>query len=149
MNTTNEAIAQNNKSETNRLIAEFMGAKIEIWEEVNQPYYKGTNHKGWSCGSSDRQRVEENVYNSCNFQNDWNLLMEVVEKIESLDFRFEMLSQKSNQKEGLMYCNIEIGSTSYSGADITIDSYGGKTNKIEAFYNGCVEFIKWYNEQNK
>lgn len=64
------------------------------------------------------------------FHSDWNWLMEVVEKIESLDYRFaitEFLSEVSNEK-------------------LSIKSWKEKT-KFENTYNACVEFIKWYNQQ--
>ena len=74
------------------------------------------------------------------FHKDWNWLMEVVDRIESL------LWKEDN------YFNVTIGATCYC---VIRDSFGdtieilkdGKT-KIEATYNAVVEFIKWYNEQN-
>lgn len=73
----------------------------------------------------------DNVIN-LQFNSDWNWLMEVVEKIESLGY----------------YVNI-------TGTYVSIGAIESKTNpifiekdsniKIEAVYNACVEFIKWYN----
>ena len=57
------------------------------------------------------------------FDTDWNWLMEVVEKIKQVG------------KEELKF------SIDFELAILT-------TNK-ETIYNACVEFIKWYNEQNK
>ena len=68
-----------------------------------------------------------------NFNSNWNLLMEVVEKIEMLGFIFSI---KKNW------------------AKITKDKiaivvrWEEDKNKIEAVYNASLEFIKWYN-QNK
>jgi hypothetical protein len=65
------------------------------------------------------------------FNTDWNWLMEVVEKIESLDFILP--SQEYGQYKAM---KIE---------DALTIKYKD-TTKIEAVYNACVEFIKWYNE---
>ncbi len=68
-----------------------------------------------------------------NFNSNWNLLMEVVEKIESLGFFFEI---KSNW--------VRITKK----REIIVIRWEQDKNKIEATYNACVEFIQWYN-QNK
>ena len=66
---------------------------------------------------------------------DWNWLMEVVEKIESIlpDDSIITIEYKN--------CFIPILDDE---EPFTIEG-GGKT-KIEAVYNACLEFIKWYNE---
>jgi hypothetical protein len=63
--------------------------------------------------------------------------MEVVEKIESLEnTRFDF---QINQY------NVRI----YDHENIEFIVELNRDTKIEATYNACVEFIKWYNEQNK
>ena len=68
------------------------------------------------------------------FEYDWNWLMQVVDKIESLG-------------------NDVLINTNY--IQITFDNGEQfiKTEeinvKIQATYNSCVEFVKWYNEQKK
>jgi hypothetical protein len=59
--------------------------------------------------------------------------MEVVEKIESLcnNRGFEISSR---------FVHIRVNN------NLTISS-GVCSNRIEAVYNACVEFIKWYNTQ--
>ena len=73
-----------------------------------------------------------------NYNSDWNWLMEVVEKIENL----------SKEGETYMFSITKFSArVTYKGSrivDLPIDN-----TKIEAVYNACVEFIKWYNEQNK
>ena len=68
-----------------------------------------------------------------NFHSNWNILMDVVEKIESLGFFFEIKRNwvRITKKREIIVIRWEQ------------DKY-----KIEATYNACVEFIKWYN-QNK
>jgi hypothetical protein len=103
-------------TENNKLIAEFM--KYGVFEHFTNTHVFG------------RVRNEELLFHS-----DWNWLMEVVEKIESL--KFSILIGKNT-------CVIE---QTYGKIALNLGVSKGKT-KIEAVYNACVEFIKWYN-QNK
>ena len=66
------------------------------------------------------------------FHTDWNWLIQVVEKIESIGYRVDILKN---------ICTIDL---SYKN---TIISYGN-IPKIEKVYKACVEFIIWYNQQN-
>ena len=61
-----------------------------------------------------------------NYNSDWNWLMEVVEKIESLDIYYNEY--------------IDYNSSMFASGKIELST------KIEAVYNACVEFIKWYNK---
>ena len=120
MNTTNKEIAQNNE-----IIAVFMGRvipedKLEFYDE------NPTTH----------------FYNS-----NWNWLMEVVEKIESLGYR------TLTENECFMITKSKLSSFDVRSKDdyntifsdnYEINHYGG--SKKENIYNACVEFIKWYNE---
>ena len=111
MNTAKEAIAQNNK-----IIAEFMEWEIKIYStpisDIITPY-----------GQLTEKQLK--------FHSDWNWLMEVVEKIESLENHGFTIYRKTTNINGLP---IELANTK-------------KATKIEAVYNACLEFIKWYNEQ--
>lgn len=95
-----------NTTENNKIIAEFMGYE---WFEVNKPYI-----------------AVKNVNGSVHFRTDWNDLMEVVEKIYSLNIYYDEY--------------IFFNSSMFSSGKIELS-----TNK-EAVYNACVEFIQWYNE---
>ena len=68
-----------------------------------------------------------------NFNSNWNLLMEVVEKIEMLGFIFSI---KKN------WAKITKDKT------VIVVRWEEDKNKIEAVYNASLEFIKWYNEKN-
>jgi len=108
-----------NTIENNKLLAEFLNCKQDGSGQYLIPNW------GWD-------KVE-----NLKFHSDWNWLMEVVEKIESLVFPNDT------------YYNFNI----LSGCYVTIidskinefGSYSGST-KIEAVYNACIEFIKWYNK---
>ena len=56
--------------------------------------------------------------------------MEVVEKIESLGNVFNIDNKKVYILNDVAWCTAQVGET-----------------KIQAVYNACLEFIKWYNEQ--
>ena len=66
-------------------------------------------------------------------QRDWGFIMAVVEKIEDLgnDVLITTNYIQIAFDEGEQFVVVE---------DIK--------NKIEAVYNACIEFVKWYNEQN-
>ena len=100
--------------EKNKLIAEFMG------------YPK---HKIDFVGK--RLNFENSKHNT--YHKDWNWLIEVVEKIESLGYRMEIVKH---------ICRIYL-----SNKETIVISEN--TPKIEAVYNAVVEFIKWYNNKNK
>lgn len=68
-----------------------------------------------------RLNFENSKHNT--YHKDWNRLMEVVEKIEGIG--------KTELKFSVHFENVKLSSD------------------IQVVYNACVEFIKWYNEQNK
>lgn len=109
--------------ENNKIIAEFMGFKINTNTGIEVLYNAKT------CEVLDLNKLK--------YHFDWNELMEVVEKIESLDFNFNITS-------GDATALINHGAI-YQTLIYRIDG----TKKIEAVYNTCVEFIKWYNKQKQ
>ena len=113
--------------ETNKLIAEFMGYE---WLEINKPYIAVKQPNGGTK----------------HFQTDWNDLMEVVEKIESLGYNL----QKNNNSYTIVGNRINI--KPYYNKNFYYKTSFNKTTettKIEAVYNTCVTFIEWYNEQKQ
>jgi hypothetical protein len=125
-----------NTTENNKIIAEFMGGQ-------------------YTYGSTGVQMAEGLIYipqiggleiKNIKYHSDWNWLMEVVEKIESLEY----LNKKSTC-EGFDSFGIEINKnrcdiTHYGDFTHHLFQGNGKT-RIESTYNACVEFIKWYNKQ--
>ena len=113
----------------NKLIAEFMGNKM------NGDYYiSGYNAK---FPTTDLVHPLTLAYNE-----DWNWIMPVVEKIESLeqvDYT-KLLSEPKN------FYQFEINLKT----DSDQSSFNVMTeNKMESIYDCLVAFIKWYNEQTK
>ena len=107
-----------NTTENNKIIVEFMK-----WDILNDMTYSKATKGKW---------VE---LDKLKFHSDWNWLMEVVEKIESLS--------KENETYSFSITKISVR-VLYKGSrivDLPID-----TTKIQAVYLACVEFIKWYNK---
>lgn len=99
--------------------------------------FLGLTHKATKGGFMIKGIVFK--YEKLNFHNDWNSLMEVVEKIESLGYSTELKFIAG------------LGNTMFfisGGAEVPLNRRIFKT-KIEAVYNACVTFIEWYNEQPK
>ena len=115
-----------NTTENNKLIAEFLGWTKKIDKEGEEtPFYN------LPIKFNNPQGVKEYIpLEGFIFDTDWNWLMEVVEKIESLGNNFIIEGNRG-------FINIpQIKQIELR-----------KETKIEAVYNACVEFIKWYNEQ--
>ena len=110
-------------TENNRLIAEFLG-------------FQQTNI-GWYDAEEVLLRTEiDNTFDDLKFHTDWNWLMQVVEKIES--FGHDVFINTC-------LCRItDVGLDIFEDIECFVND-----NKRQATYNACVEFVKWYNEQNK
>ena len=105
--------------ENNKLIAEFLGY-ID----------NGCSEDGFLMHPITNYDVE---ISGLKYHEDWNWLMEIVEKIESLGYRIEIVKH---------ICRIYL-----SNKETIVISEN--IPKIEAVYSTVVEFIKWYNNQNK
>ena len=125
--------------ENNKIIAEFLDWEFDdLSETFETPFLKlvepqAFGDEQFSCKLQDFE---------LEFHSDWNWLMRVVEKIENLQ----------DENNCAIY-NVQI---EQSFTEI-IDNHTSETiiydidadSKIEAVYNIVIEFIKWYNEQNK
>ena len=108
-------------TENNKIIAEFIGLV----------YRTKKDYQGWYKDSSFTDRICS--FDGLKYHSDWNWLMEVVQKIESLGDDLNIYAYHCE----LIY---NVGEN--------IETFEAKS-KIEAVYNACVEFIKWYNLQIK
>lgn len=140
-----------NTTESNKLIAEFMGLNktkegkfiVENENDYNTEiysHYRETNE--YLTIESGIIRIHFEPY-QLYYHFDWNWLMPVVEKIEETD----VFPETENA------INVTIGATSYC---VIKDSYGEKVEittseitKIKTVYKAVIEFIKWYNETVK
>ena len=117
---------EKNIVENNKLIAEFLG--------YSQPHPDYPNTTYWY--KKDCQPITILLFHS-----DWSWLMRVVDKIEG--FEDENRCAKYNIK--IEQCFVEIIENHTSDTIISTDA----NSKLEAVHNACVEFIQWYNQQNK
>lgn len=118
-------------------LCDFMGIK---------PVAHGPNSYSWRDGvyfSTHEESSEKVMANVCIYigerkVRDWNFLMEVVEKIESI---------KKEGKDYYMYnvvieqylCAVIQNETGFWVKRVTSNS------KMKAVYKCCVSFVKWYN----
>lgn len=117
-----------NTENNNTLIAEFM--EVEVQDEVYfiLPQFPYCN-----------QLTDYNTYDSykketLEYHKNWNWLMSVVEKIESLEYTV----------------NIEFSTVFINHSDDDFEQiigFGEHYSKIQAVYNACIEFIKYHNGQ--
>ena len=123
-----------NTTENNKIIAEFMGNRNYLYNnDKSARYFILTNTAG-----------EELIVN---YDNDWGLLMEVVEKIESLGYR------TLTENECFMITKSKLSSFDVRSKDdystIFSDNYEinhyGSTKLINT-YKAVVEFIEWHNK---
>ena len=118
--------------ENNKIIAEFLSVKIHPCETIENFKFLPIEERGLYNGYF----IDELKYHE-----DWNWLMVVVEKIESLGYNIDTMKVDITKYQSSQFCGIYIdGKRIYTNYCET---------KIEAVYNACVEFIKWYNTQNK
>ena len=121
----------------NKLIAEFLGY-ID----------NGCSEEGFLIDPKTNYDV---CIDSLQFHTDWNWLMEVVEKIESLPSRTLQGTCYSGNEVKIYkaintnthYCEINL--VKESGYRIVSIQFN-KESKIKSVYDACLEFIKWYNE---
>lgn len=129
-------------TENNILLAEFIGGKHN--HEVSFPINKNEMWlpKFGVCSLND------NGKKLC-FDTDWNWLMVVVLKIESLKYFFNsgpFIDDSTQQLTGEYWCAINQLSSNLKPENF-IDVCGCDT-KLKATYKACVEFVKWLNQQN-
>jgi hypothetical protein len=132
--------------EGNKLIAEFMGMKKghpdpneRRWEN---DWFESLNPGGGEFESGNRHKY-------LFFDSEWNWLMPVVEKIESMKYFFNsapFIDDETGELTGEYFCAILFKTTNLNCGhfiDVT-----GCSSKIEATWKAVVEFIKWYNGKN-
>lgn len=130
------------KIEKNKLIAEFMGVfdkilstgNIHSWSDA--PFYYTTE--------DTKEKVIKNICKYSKYDSDWNWLMQVVEKIHSMQSYGVLINPNGTyiQDEDDKVICMTFKNEEVNGEIIS-------SSNIEATFNCCVEFIKWYNELNK
>jgi len=136
--------------ETNMLLGEFVGYKIENKRFQSLEYHSSNeSHWEWNEGEivtlngSEVCDSSQEPYFSLEdlpFDTDWNWLMEVVMKINQ--FENQRFSCLINSMDCNIYDNVN--------SEIVVTSFGDfNTEQLkESIYTACVKFIKWYNDSS-
>ena len=133
-----------NIQEANKAIAKFMGGRVVRTEEYEMPH--GSHSTGiietWEFDTYSKSRDEYARIGHFKYDRDWNELMEVVEKIESLGF----IVSNDQADTTILKPSIILGT---EGLHSFIKCFGTskKMTKKESIYQAIVEFVEWY--QNK
>jgi hypothetical protein len=129
-----------NTENKNELIAKFMGYEF-VDGNFKVPHSNKTNNSNlseWCPTYLDGDDVFGNggyllARSNLLFNSDWNWLMEVVEKIESLGIDVHI---------NTCVCRIvDVGEDRFEDIECFVND-----NKKQAVYNACIKFIQWYNE---
>jgi hypothetical protein len=131
-----------NTIENNILLAEFMGlSKTKMFFNLKTGNYVKNETDECEVRPTEVYLKNNKPITNFYYYSDWNWLMEVVEKIETMGGA--VCIGNGNCVMIIFYLTDVMGESYSETRELT-----GET-KIEATYNACVEFIKWYNEQNK
>lgn len=140
-----------NIQESNKLIAEFMGYKYYLdkllftgYTYESEIFSKNPIFTNNCIDSLDIININKDCIIDPDYNEDYNTLMEVVEKIESIysDFHGYFTVYISGNS-----CTIQ-GSKLDTRPENSVYAYFNDSyakTKIEAIYIACVRFIKWYN----
>lgn len=119
------------KTESNKLIAEFMGSELE--ETLTNQFVYAIKHRGNTRKLND---IKTDFYEPDELLYDlsWDWLMPVVEKIEHIGFEVVI---------GRISC--QVNKILDKENPIAKFVCGDLTKKISLTHKVVVEFIKWYN----
>ena len=119
--------------EKNRLIAEFMEMRNRILSTGN--IHSWSDAPFFYVTENSADKVFNSIVKYSKYHSDWNWLMSVVDKIESLGFGTSV----AGGTKGFAFAIT-------NGLDYSFNcSHLNSKTKIEAVYNACIEFIVWYN----
>lgn len=119
----------NNIIENNQLIRNFM----EFQPKLLAPDLYGCSDGIWFASTGSLETVSKSMDKYVKYHSDWNWLHNVVDKIESLGYEFQITSGCATVLQNI--------SAIYQTKIYKVHG----PNKQEAVYNTCIEFIKWYN----
>ncbi|MAN60483.1 MAG: hypothetical protein CMI60_00920 [Parvibaculum sp.] len=126
-----------NRTENNKLIAQFMGLPTEVFKSGKVKYYYREFNSGMYDPETNWYEEHELSYNVS-----WDWLMPVVEKIEEVFIDDSNLIIKEHRYEfDMKYTQCEI----YDHVRDCVVASGDMGSKILSTYQSVVEFIKEYN----
>lgn len=119
--------------DSNKLIASFMGARVMAFQDGTEGHtFWNPGDMAGRSGSFPDGSTNYYTYNK-GYNDSWDWLMPVVDKIESLGYSVEIIET---------YCLI-----TKTNSHTICDNGGGDFTKLSATYKSVVEFIVWYNDQ--
>jgi hypothetical protein len=117
-----------NTLENNKIIAQFMGLAPRL---VSPDVYEYSDSPFISIREDNPEKVMEGIVKYAKYNTDWNWLMPVVERIESMGFCFDIMNKA---------CSISRSN------EMIVDLNGNDFDKkIDSVYFACVDFLEWYN----
>lgn len=130
--------------ESNKIIAKFLGGEIKLAYKIEGIFiYTWTGERviDWRRDIAKLPLGKHILIEHLKFHEDWNWLIAVVEKIESLSSK-----QFTSTKVSIIGYKCEIGiNIDTEHYEETIVSVAA--SKLEALWLACVAFIRWYNRQ--
>ena len=128
--------------ENNKIIAEFIGFTFEKWKGKDRLGEDNTDIK--YCYDQ-----EGNVIDNLLFDSDWNLLMEVVEKIENTKIKdYSISTNITNDKTFISVWHYGDGGK-WSILISNLNEEYKDFNKMQRTYKAVVKFINFYNKQKE
>lgn len=121
------------KTKKNLILLNFMGV-VPKWSTWNINWFY-TDGVFCHISNTDREKVRYSMAEYAKYSTSWDWIMPVVEKIEALGYDVEI---------GNQYVRIDGGQDDEFGIDSR-----HSVSKIEAVFDACVEFAKWYKNQSK
>lgn len=135
-NSADTQVTNSETIENNKLIAEFMGYSFKMLPDTDNQCYE-------LSGSWDIIHVTEFEIGCFAYHSDWNRLMPVVERIESLGYYTNSdIGFTGSDNKTVMHF-FRVYKNGYEGINI---AFSKSTFKIESIYTAVIEFIKWYND---
>jgi len=113
-----------NTVENNILLAEFLGWDVNEDGTIELPLELANHWQG-----------ESRELDCLVFHKNWNWIMLVVDKVESLGFSVSIHTDT---------CYVAHNTDKCIETIINISDY--KLGKLKVVYNACIQFVKWYNE---
>jgi hypothetical protein len=131
--------------EKNRMLLDFMGVKPNM---VGPGKYSWSDSPFFYCTEDTPEKVMESVSKYAKYSTDWNWLMKVVEKIETLKYFKREVSVKITKYA------VSIQSLNGDGVILSENifskwaTYGGE-EKLRATFDACVEFVEYVNKNKE
>ena len=142
--------------EQNKLIAQFMGYKY--FPKIDKEVLPGWRTEKCFSPKSIGYGYLCRGHNDLRYDTDWNWMMKVVEKVESLDLKdwfYKWEDIDGEIRSNIMGISVEIENKHcWIFGELQLDpfiTFNEETykkvynNKLEATFDSMVEFIKWYN----